>query len=96
MKILIAGAGFIGTHVVEHLLEAGHEVSVLDRYPGDVESWKGKVRVFLGDIRDREAVMEAILQHDGVINLAGILGTMETVDNPHPSVHQYPWRIKCL
>jgi len=86
MKTLVAGAGFIGTHVVEHLLELGHEVSVLDRYPSESETWKGKVRVFLGDIRDRETVMEAISQQDGVINLAGILGTTETVDNPRPSV----------
>lgn len=86
MKILVTGAGFIGSHVVERLLAMGHEVSILDRFPSNKAKWTGKVRMFLGDIRDREAVMEAVLQHDGVINLAGILGTMETVDNPHPSV----------
>ena len=65
----------------------GYEVSVLERDPWDSETWKGKVRVFLGDRRqDREAVIEAISQQDGVINLAGILGTMETLDNPRPSV----------
>ena len=86
MKILVTGAGFIGSHVVDRLLELGHEVSILDRYPKQREEWGDKVRVFLGDIRDREVVMEAVYQHDGVLNLAGILGTMETVDNPHPSV----------
>jgi UDP-glucose 4-epimerase len=86
MKILVTGAGFIGSHVVERLLELGHEVSIFDRFPKKREEWGNKVRTFLGDIRDREAVTEAVYQHDGVLNLAGILGTMETVDNPHPSV----------
>jgi len=86
MKILVTGVGFIGTHVVEKLIEQGHQVSIFDRavrYESDLVK---KCRLFLGDIRDREVVMEAVFQHDGVINLAGILGTMETVDNPHPSV----------
>ncbi|TKB78021.1 MAG: NAD-dependent epimerase/dehydratase family protein [Nitrospira sp.] len=86
MKVLVAGAGFIGSHVVNRLLELGHDVSILDRFAKPRDEWGKRVRVFLGDIRDREAVMEAVYQHDGVINLAGILGTMETVDNPHPSV----------
>ncbi len=88
MKVLVTGCGFIGSHVVEKLLEQGHEVSVFDRFkkqewPG---KWQDKVTFYLGDVRDREVVMEAVYRHDAVINLAGILGTMETVDNPHPSV----------
>ena len=31
MKALVTGAGFIGKHVVEHLLERDHSVSVYDR-----------------------------------------------------------------
>lgn len=87
MKILVIGAGFIGGHVVERLLELGHNVSIFDRFRRDHNGAVEKAQVFLGDVRDREAVMEAIYLHDGVINLAGILGTMETVDNPHPSVN---------
>ncbi len=86
MKVIVIGAGFIGRHVVERLFELGHAVSIFDRVAPPPGDWKSACRVFLGDVRDREAVMEAVYQHDGVINLAGILGTMETVDNPHPSV----------
>jgi len=89
MKILLTGgAGFIGRNTVGLLLEQGHEVSIFDRiskrFPD--QKWMREVNTFLGDVRDREAVTEAVFQHDGVINLAGVLGTMETVDNPHPSV----------
>lgn len=86
MKILVTGYGFIGKHVVEILVDEGHDVSVLDRFPDRNTAIAKGVKVFLGDIRDRTLIKEAILQHEGVINLAGILGTMETVDDPYPSV----------
>lgn len=86
MNVLVTGAGFIGGHVVSMLLEKGHKVSVFDRHRQRRSEWEGSVDVLLGDIRDREVVMEAVYRHDAVINLAGILGTMETIDNPHPSV----------
>ena len=83
MKILITGgSGFIGSHVVENLLEKGHEVTFFDhqgRLRNDVET-------FLGDIRDATSVNEAISHHDAVMHLAGILGTAETVSNPLPSI----------
>lgn len=83
-KILITGAsGFIGSHTVEEALSRGLKVIAFDRYktkyPKGVES-------FQGDIRDFEAVNEAVQKVDYAINLAGILGTQETIDNPIPSV----------
>lgn len=87
MKVLVTGGtGFIGSHTVNKLLDQGHEVSILDRFPKVKTEWTDKVKICLGDIRDREAIMEHCMQHEAVINLAGILGTMETIDNPHPSV----------
>jgi UDP-glucose 4-epimerase len=85
MRILVAGVGFIGSHVVDYLIRSGHEVSILDRYPR-LDTYSTGARVILGDIRDRTLVKEAVIQQDGVINLAGILGTMETVADPYPSV----------
>lgn len=85
MKILITGGmGFIGQHTVDTLLSNGHEVMVLDRQRRP-DPWAGKVTIMLGDVRDREVVSEAVQLCDGVINLAGILGTMETIDDPWPS-----------
>jgi UDP-glucose 4-epimerase len=42
--------------------------------------------VVLGDIRDPIAVGEAVSHADGVIHLAGLLGTSEMVANPRPAV----------
>ena len=84
MKILVTGAsGFIGTHTVAECLRQGHEVMAFDRKQNC--SMEGVVR-FLGDIRDRHAVNEAVAGCDAGINLAGILGTSENVDNPFPAI----------
>lgn len=84
-KILVTGGnGFIGSHVVDNLIEKGFEVTVFDRFRH--KPHRDDINFYLGDIKDRDAVFEAVSKHDGVINLAGILGTAETVNNPIPSV----------
>ncbi len=78
MKILVTGSqGFIGGHVVKQLLEKGYGVVGFDRR-APVNPVPG-VQYFIGDIRDKGAVSQAIFDTDGVIHLAGILGTAETI-----------------
>lgn len=87
MKIFVTGGnGFIGSHVVDNLLKKGHKVTVFTRYKENPPLWGNKVSYYLGDIKDAEAIFDAVSQHDGVINLAGILGTSEMVNSPKESV----------
>lgn len=80
--LVTGGNGFIGRYVVEEALSRGYAVSVLDtRYR---EPAKGATLV-LGDIRDATSVTEAVAHADGVIHLAGVLGTQETISNPRPA-----------
>jgi len=76
-QILVTGAsGFIGGHVIDELRRQGyHPIRFDRRAPTD----------FLGDVRDRNAVSEAVGKCAGVIHLAAVLGTQETIDNPFPS-----------
>ncbi|MFH1955868.1 MAG: NAD-dependent epimerase/dehydratase family protein [Patescibacteria group bacterium] len=84
-NILVTGGnGFIGSHVVENLLNKGHVPIIFDR-KGPTAQVKG-VSYFWGDIINKNSVDEAVLNSDGVIDLAGILGTSETVDNPFPCI----------
>lgn len=85
MKVWISGgAGFIGRHTVQECLNRGYKVMVFDRQ--DPGNWPEGVQFFLGDIRDRNAVNESLSLCDGGIDLAGILGTSENVNNPFPAV----------
>ncbi|HKO53453.1 MAG TPA: NAD-dependent epimerase/dehydratase family protein [Polyangiaceae bacterium] len=62
MKVLVTGgAGFIGSHVVEHALRAGHLVSVLDDLStGKRANVPSQARLFVADLRDREAVLRVL------------------------------------
>ncbi len=80
--LVSGGAGFIGGYVVEELLSRGYAVNVFDTRGRDVPG----ATTTLGDIRDATAVGEAVSHADGVIHLAGLLGTAEMVANPRPAI----------
>lgn len=84
MKVLVTGgSGFIGQYVVEELLHEGHEPVILDRQ--GLPKLLSEYEVHLGDIRDATTVTEAVAHVNGVIHLAGCLGTQETILNPLPA-----------
>lgn len=62
MRIAVSGgAGFIGSHVVDAYVAAGHEVSVLDDLStGQRENLNPAARLHQVDLRDRDAVARAI------------------------------------
>lgn len=87
MNVLITGAGFIASHVVPLLKDMGHSITLFDRHrPADEASWRAGCRIVKGDVCDRAQVEREVREHDGVIHLAGLLGTSETIDDPFASV----------
>lgn len=90
MKILVTGSsGFLAGHTIQELHSQGHEVIGLTRHQGypfyTPEDAKPDY-TYIGDVKDVEVVDRVVALSEGVINLAGILGTQETVNNPIPSV----------
>lgn len=68
--VVFGGSGFVGSHVTDALLEAGHEVRVFDRCPSPYLR-KGQ-EMIVGDVLDGERVREAVSGQDVVCNFAGI------------------------
>lgn len=93
MSILVTGgAGFIGSHTLVELFNAGYEAVVVDNFVNSsaesihrVEELTGKkVKFYEADIRDREE-MERIFEEnkiDGVIHFAGLKAVGESVSKP--------------
>jgi len=79
-KILVTGgAGFIGSHVVDALLQAGYAVCVMDNlgpptHDGATPAWLSKeAEVLKGDVRAKEDWRKALVGIDAVIHLAAYM-----------------------
>jgi UDP-glucose 4-epimerase len=87
MKVgITGGSGFIGSWVIDELGARGHTVVVFDTRRGPRVHLPVGAEVMLGDVRDHVAVTELAAHVDGIIHLAAVLGTQETVGNPRPAV----------
>jgi dTDP-L-rhamnose 4-epimerase len=96
MRVLVTGgAGFIGSHVVDRLVERGHEVVVLDNldpqvhgegaaFPLHIETHVlgRRIEFQRGDIRDRQAVATALEGVDAVAHLAAAVGVGQSMYEP--------------
>lgn len=69
------GSGFVGSHVVSALVEAGYQVRVLTRDPEAARKKlpKSRVTFIRGDALDSERVTELLASAQACINLVGIL-----------------------
>lgn len=73
MKYFITGAtGFLGGEIVRQLAKGGHEVHALARDPQKAQ-WMDQlgVRLYKGDVTDKESMREAMSGVDGVYHVAG-------------------------
>jgi UDP-glucose 4-epimerase len=86
--LLTGGAGFIGSHTAEALLQAGLRVRVLDNFStgkrGNLPAHP-ELEIHEGDIRDAAAVARAMRGVARVLHLAAQVSVQESVDHPTAS-----------
>jgi dTDP-L-rhamnose 4-epimerase len=84
--LVTGGAGFIGSHLVDDLLEHGYDVRVLDALVGQVHGDSGRppylngdAELQVGDVRDEDAVRRALDGIDAVVHLAARVGVGQSM-----------------
>jgi len=85
--LITGGAGFIGSHVADMLLAAGHRVRALDNLHPQVHGadrarpdyLSRDVELVVGDIRDRSVVAKALRGVDAVVHFASLVGVGQSM-----------------
>ena len=84
--LVTGGAGFIGSNIVEKLLEKGHKVRILDNFSSgreeNIAAFVNDIEVMNGDIRDYWTCVRAVKGIDYVLNQAALPSVPRSVDNP--------------
>ena len=86
MYLVTGGAGFIGSHIVEHLVKEGRPVRVLDNFATgkreNIEPFLGDIEMMEGDIRDPETCRRAVKGVSAVMHQAAIPSVPRSVADP--------------
>ncbi len=89
--LITGGAGFIGSHTVDLLLESGCQVRVLDNLSSGSRGnlpRSSRLQLIHGDILDRKTVQIATEGVNHVLHLAAQVSVQKSVDNPIQSCQQ--------
>ncbi len=87
--LITGGAGFVGSHLADGLLQQGHSVRVLDNLTPQVHGRKlptylsPEVEIVYGDVRDRAAVQQAIEGVDAIYHFAATVGVGQSMYEIH-------------
>ncbi len=84
--LVTGGAGFIGSNIVEALVERGEQVVVLDDlstgFEKNIAHLRNEITFIKGDIRDAETVREALAGVDYVIHEAALASVPRSIEDP--------------
>jgi UDP-glucose 4-epimerase len=87
---ITGGAGFIGSHLADHYVNAGHSVTLLDNFStgsqSNIAHLEGKVTTVNGDIRNIELIDQLTKDADLVLHMAAALGVNTILESPLESM----------
>jgi UDP-glucose 4-epimerase len=91
MRVLITGgAGFIGSHLADHYVNAGHAVTLLDNFStgskSNIAHLEGRVTTIDGDIRNIDLIDQLTKDSDLVLHMAAALGVNTILESPLESI----------
>lgn len=81
--LVVGGVGYIGSHVVSLLMEAGHEVTVFDNLSTGLQAnLFSENRLIVGDICKEIDIFSAMEGQDAVMHFAAKKAVAESMENP--------------
>lgn len=84
--LVTGGAGFIGSNIVEKLVEMGEKVRVIDNFSTgkyeNLEPFIKKIELIKGDIRNYSDIKKATKRVDYILHQAAMRSVPKSVDNP--------------
>lgn len=85
-SIITGGAGFIGSHLAEALVNNGHKVIILDNFAtGSKKNLKkiiNKIQIIKKDIRNFNSIKKLFYKVDNVFHLAALADIVPSIENP--------------
>ena len=85
-SIITGGAGFIGSHLCERLVDAGHEVIILDNFSlgkkSNLKKVKDKITIVKRDIRNLNSIDYLFKKVQNVFHLAALADIVPSIENP--------------
>ncbi len=86
LYLVTGGAGFIGSHLVEALIESGARVRVLDDFSTgrreNLTAVAGRIELLEGDVSDPNVARQAVTGCDYVLHLAAIASVQASLEDP--------------
>jgi UDP-glucose 4-epimerase len=84
--LVTGGAGFIGSNLVERLLQQGHRVRVLDNFDSgrreNLEEFSDDVELIEGDLRDLDTVKKSVQGVSVVLHQAALGSVPRSIEDP--------------
>lgn len=86
VSLVTGGAGFIGSHIVQRLLERGDRVKILDNFSTgkweNLEPLKDDVEIIQGDLRETHRISQAVLDVDIIFHQAAMVSVPLSMEDP--------------
>ncbi len=87
MKYLVTGgAGFIGSHILDSLVNNGNDVRVLDNLSSghykNLKGVSGKIEFVEGDVREPDTCLDAAKGCDGIFHQAALVSVVDSIERP--------------
>ena len=91
MRVFITGgAGFIGSHLADHYVNAGYQVTLLDNFSTgsqeNIAHLQGQITTVDGDIRNVDLIDQLTKDSDLVLHMAAALGVNTILESPLESM----------